>query len=209
MKKIIFIIPFLLLYFVGFSQWRKVEKLEKDKTPNIKLAYWTSLDFKYPGLVVGGEFMFKRKSVTIKNFERTKENYFAVNFLIFDEADLVRAVGFTTNWLKRTTYQHSGIFTELNLGAGYLRDATTRQTTYVKNTDGSETTKASTKDYFMLPLAVGAGYDFMPKKNLPIKVYTQIGLAPITDFKALLLQATQPKLEIGVVASLSVFKKLF
>jgi hypothetical protein len=207
MKKSFLIIPFLLLHFIGFSQWRKVEKLEKDKTPNIKLAYWTTLDFKHPGLVIGGEFMFKRRSVLIKNFERTKENYFAVNFLFFDEADLVRGIGFSTSWLKRTTYQHSGIFTELNFGVGYVRDATTRQATYLKNSDGSETLKSASKDYFMLTTVVGLGYDFMPKMNLPIKIYTQLGLAPLTDFKALLLQFSQPKLEIGVVTSLSVFKK--
>jgi hypothetical protein len=207
MKKSCLIIPFLLLCFMGFSQWRKVEKLPRDKTPNIKLGYWANWKFIHPGLVIGGEFMFKRRSVLIKNFERTKENYFAVNFLFFEEPDLIRGIGFSTNWLKRTTYQNSGIFTELNLGVGYVRDATTRQATYLKNSDGSETIKASTNDYFMLQLAAGAGYDFMPKMNLPIKIYTQIGLAPLYDFKSLLLQFNQPKLEIGVVTSLSVFKK--
>ena len=207
MKKSLLIIPFLLLHFMAFSQWRKVEKLEKDKTPNVKLAYWTDADFTYPGLVVGAEFMFRRRSVTIKNFERTKENFFAFNFLLFDEADLKRGVGFSTSWLKRTTYQHSDIFTQLNLGVGYVRDATTRPATYVKNADGSKTIKSASKDYFMLTTFVGAGYDFMPKLNLPIKFYTQIGLAPITDLQALLLQFSQPKLEIGVITSLSTFKK--
>ncbi len=192
---------------MGFAQWRKVEKLEKDKTPNVKLAYWTDADFKQPGLVVGAEFMFKRKSVTIKNFERTKENFFALNFLLFNEADLVRGIGFSTSWMKRTTYQHSGIFTQLNLGVGYVRDATIRQPTYVKNADGSETPKSSSKDYLLVTTFMGVGYDFMPKLNLPIKFYTQIGLAPLIDFKALFLQFNQPKLEIGVITSLSIFKK--
>jgi hypothetical protein len=207
MKKTLLVIPFLLLPFIVFSQWRKVEKLEKDKLPTVKLAYWTDADFTYPGLVIGGELMFRRRSVTLGHFERTKENYFALNFLLFDEADLKRAVGFSTSWLKRTTYQHSGIFTQLNLGVGYVRDATIRPTTYVKNADGSETTKSSSKDYFMLPLFVGVGYDFMPKLNFPVKFYAQIGVAPITDLQALLLQFSQPKLEIGVVTSLSVFSK--
>jgi hypothetical protein len=46
----------------------------------------------------------------------------------------------------------------------------------------------------------------MPKMNKPIKAYVQIGFAPISDF-GVLLQFEQPKLEIGVVTSLSVFKK--
>jgi hypothetical protein len=207
MKKVLLIMPFLFLQFMAFSQWRKVEKLPKEKTPNVKLAYWGNWGLKYPGLLVGGEFNFKRRSVTIKNFERTKENYFAVNFVIFDEADLKRGAGFSTNWLKRTTYQHSGFFTELNLGVGYVRDATIQPITYVKNPDGSETTKGIKKDYFMLTLGLGAGYDFMPKMNLPIKAYVQTGVSPFTDLASLLFQFETPKLEVGVVTSLSVFKK--
>jgi hypothetical protein len=206
MKKSLLVVPLLLLHFMAFSQWRKVEKLEKDKLPTVKLAYWTDSDFKYPGLVLGGEFMFRKRNVTIKNFERTKENYFALNFLLFDEPDLKRGIGFSTSWMKRTTYQHSGIFTQLNLGVGYVRDATSRQATYVKNTDGSETIKSPTKDYFMVTTFVGAGYDFMPKLNIPIKFYAQIGLAPITDL-AFIYQFNRPKVEIGVVTSLSIFKK--
>jgi hypothetical protein len=206
MKKSLLVIPFLLLHFMAFSQWRKVEKLPKDKTPNVKLAYWGNWDLNNPGVAIGGEFNFRRRSVTIKGFERTKENYFAVNFLLFNQADLKRGIGFSTSWLKRTTYQHSGIFTELNLGAGYVRDATIRPTTYLKNPDGSETTKSATKDYLVLTTMVGAGYDFMPKMNLPIKAYMQVGVAPISDF-GVLLQFDQPKIEIGVVTSLSVFKK--
>ncbi len=206
MKKIIFIIPLLLLQFRTFAQWRTVEKLPKIKTPNIKLAYWGNWGLKYPGVVLGGEFMFRRRSVTIKKFERTKENYFNLNFLVFDEPNLKRGIGVSTCWLKRTTYQHSGIFTEFNIGAGYIRDATNRPTTYLKNPDGSETTKAPTKDYLMLTATVGAGYDFMPKMGIPIKAYVQTGVAPISDF-GVLLQFTRPKLEIGVITSLSVFKR--
>jgi hypothetical protein len=206
MKKIFLIIPLLLLQFMAFSQWRKVEKLPKEKMPNVKLAYWGNWGLKYPGLLVGGEFNFRRRSVTIKGFERTKENYFALNFLSFNEADLKRGIGFSTTWLKRTTYQHSGIFTELNLGVGYVRDATIRPTTYLKNPDGSETIKSATKDYFMITIGVGAGYDFMPKTNLPIKAYVQTGLSPFTDLGSL-LQLETPKLEVGVVTSLSIFKK--
>jgi hypothetical protein len=206
MKKICLIIPLLLLQFMAFSQWRKVEKLPKETIPNVKLAYWGNWSLNNPGVAIGGEFNFRRRSVNIKGFERTKENYFAVNFLLFNQADLKRGVGFSTTWLKRTTYQHSGIFTELNLGAGYIRDATTRPTTYLKNPDGSVTTKAPPKTYLMLTTMVGAGYDFMPKMNLPIKAYMQVGLAPISDF-GVLLQFTQPKIEIGVVTSLSTFKK--
>jgi hypothetical protein len=206
MKKKFVIIPLLLLHFVAFSQWRKVEKLPKDKTPNVKLAYWGNWDLNNSGLALGGEFVFRRRSVTIKNFERTKENFFVANLLLFNQADLKRGIGLSTTWLKRTTYQHTGIFTELNLGAGYVRDATIRPITYLKNPDGSETTKRSTKDYLMLTTMVGAGYDFMPKMNLPIKAYMQVGLAPISDF-GVLLQFDQLKLEIGVVTSLSSFKK--
>jgi hypothetical protein len=206
MKKIFLIIPLLLLQFMAFSQWRKVEKLPKEKMPNVKLAYWGNWGLKYPGLLVGGEFNFRRRSVTIKGFERTKENYFALNFLSFNEADLKRGIGFSTTWLKRTTYQHSGIFTELNLGVGYVRDATIRPTTYLKNPDGSETIKVPSKTYLMITAMVGAGYDFMPKMGIPIKVYVQSGVAPISDF-GVLLQVNSPKIEVGVVTSLSIFKK--
>ncbi|MFM2267329.1 MAG: hypothetical protein RL757_770 [Bacteroidota bacterium] len=207
MKKILLILVCLSFYFSANAQWRKVEKLEKDKTPNVKLAYWTNATFNYPGFVLGGEFMFRKRSVSIKNFERTKENYLAVDFSLFNQADLQRGIGFTTSWLKRTTYQHSGIFTQLNLGVGYVRDATVRPTTYVKNPDGSETTKSATKNYFLVKTFVGAGYDFMPKLNLPFKFYTQIGFAPFTSDFAWLFQFEQFTLDIGFVTSLSTFKK--
>jgi hypothetical protein len=206
MKKILLIISLLLLHFMAFSQWRNVEKLPKEKTPNIKLAYWGNSDFNEPGLAIGAEFNFKRRSVTIKNFERTKENYLLVNLLVFNEADLQRGVGLNASWLKRTTYQHSGIFTELNFGAGYVRDATIRPTTYLKNADGSETTKAADKNLVMVTLAAGLGYDFMPKLEKPIKAYVQVGVAPLYG-AGTLLQFNRPKLEIGVITSLSVFKK--
>jgi hypothetical protein len=205
MKKSLFIIPFLLLHFIGFAQWRKVEKLERDKTPNIKLAYWTDATFQYPGLIIGGEFMFKRRKVTIKRFKRTKENYLAINFYYFNEPDLQRAAALNIGWLKRTMYQNSGIFTDLTLGASFGRDATTRPTTYVKNPDGSETIKAATKNFIMVPIALGLGYDFMPRMEKPLKVYARLGVAPIYDFGTLL--QTEFKIEIGAVAPLSVFKK--
>jgi hypothetical protein len=206
MKKIFLIIPFLLLHFVVFSQWRKVEKLEKVKTPNVKLAYWGNWGLKYPGIAVGCELMLKRKNVTIKKFERTKEKYFVANFLVFNEPDLVRGIGLSTTYLKRTTYQQSGFFTEFNIGLGYIRDATIRQSTFVKNPDGSETVIDPTKTLLLVTAMVGAGYDFMPKMGIPIKAYVQSGIAPITDL-VVILQLLSPKLEIGVVTPLSFFKK--
>jgi hypothetical protein len=205
MKKSLLIIPFLLFHFMAFSQWRKVERLSKDKTPNLKLSSWTNLNFQYPGVILGGEFMVRRKKVTLKNFERTKEKYLAVNLYYFAEADLKRAAALNVSWLKRTFYKQSGIFSDFNVGGSFGRDATTRPITYVKNPDGTESVKTATKNFVMINLALGVGYDFMPQKDIPLKVFTQVGLAPIYDFNWPL--QTVYKLEIGVITPLSVFKK--
>jgi hypothetical protein len=205
MKEKILIIAFLCAQFVGFSQWRKVERLERDRTPSLKLSYNSKLNFSQPGLKVGAEFMMRRKTVTIKNFTKTKEKSLVANLFLLRDPDLSNVAAMNVEWQKRTRYGNSGFFTETAIGAGVGSLVNRSEpTTYVKNTDGTETVKSPKNFVFMVNLNVGLGYDFMQKMEKPIKAYARIGYNPIyLDW----LYNDYLKSEIGVVTSLSAFKR--
>ena len=206
MKEIILITAFLCAQFMGFAQWRKAEKLEKDKMPNLKLAYLSRSNFNNPGVTLGVEYMVQRKTVTIKNFVRTKEKYLTLNFSFFDEPNLNNNIALHVEWLKRTRYGNSGFFTEGSLGFGVGKGINNiAPPTYVKNADGSETVKKTQTNFIMAPITLGLGYDFKPKNDLPIKVFFRSGIYPIYYHVFLFNQYF--KSEIGLVTNLSLLKK--
>jgi hypothetical protein len=206
MKEKILIIAFLCAQFVGFSQWRKVERLERDRTPSLKLSYTSKLNFNQPGLKVGAEFMIRRKTVTIKNFTRTKEKSLVANLFISRDPNIYNVAALIAEWQKRTRYGNSGFFTEAAAGFGAGRIINrSLPVTYVKNSDGSETIKSTYNNFITVNLNVGLGYDFMPKMEKSIKVYTRFGYNPM--YYNGWLYNDYLKSEIGVVTSLSVFKR--
>jgi hypothetical protein len=206
MKVKILIIAFLCAHFVGFSQWRKAEKLEKDKAPNLKLSYLSRINFNNPGVNLGAEFMVQRKAVTIKNFTRTKEKFITANLSIFDEPNLNSNIAFHLEWLKRTSYGNSGFFTEAAIGFGVGKGINyVAPPTYVKNADGSESIKKPQTNFIILPITLGLGYDFKPKTNMPIKVFARGGIYPI--YYHVFVFNNFLKSEIGVITSLSIFKR--
>lgn len=206
MKKSLFIIFCLCVYTTAFCQWRVVEKLDKDRTVGIKLSYLSRITQKNPGFVVGAEFMMQRKNVTIKKFLRTKEKFLTINFSIFDEPDIYSNMSVYAEWLKRTRYQGGGFFTEAAAGFGIGKGINyVSPPTYVKNADGSESIKSPKTNLITLNLTLGVGYDFMPKMQKPIRIFAKAGLYPIYlngwAYNVFI------KSEVGVVTSLSVFKK--
>jgi hypothetical protein len=206
MKKILLIFVCLCIYTTAFSQWRKVEKLDKDRTVGIKLSYLSRINLNNPGFVVGAEFMMQRKNVTIKNFLRTKEKFLTVNFSIFDEPDIYNNMSLYAEWLKRTRYKGGGFFTEAAVGFGVGKGINyVSPTTYVKNPDGSESVKSPKNSFITVNLTLGLGYDFMPKMQKPIKVFAKAGLYPI--YLNGWAYNVFVKTEVGVVTSLSIFKK--
>ncbi len=206
MKKYLLLFLFTCTCFIGFSQRRKVEKLERDKTPSLKLGYTSRINFNNPGVNLGVEFMIARKTVTTKHFSKTKEKSLVANVSFFQEPDLYNAAALHLEWLKRTRYGDGGFFTEAGagFGIGQVINFSTPKT-YVKNADGTETAKRPKTDFIMLAFNAGVGYDFMPKMQKPLKAYAKICFNPIYyngwPYNGYL------KSEIGVVTSLSMLKK--
>lgn len=200
MKKIRFVFVFFWVYNTAFSQWRKVEKLEKNQTLAIKLAYHGGLN-KYAGAIVGAELMVHRKVVTIGSFKRTQERYTTLNFSYFDEPNLNENIGLHAEWLKRTRYGNNGFFTELAAGLGVgLGINNASPPTYVKNADGSESVKKPDTGFVFATITAGLGYDFSIKNKSPIKIFARAGVYPIRYHYFLYNQ--YPKGEVGVVVAL-------
>jgi hypothetical protein len=207
MKNIFFLLCFALcIQGQAFSQLRKTEKLAKEKAPNLKLAYLSRRNLNNPGINLGAEFMMQRKTVTIKNFTRTKEKFITANLSIFDEPNLYSNVAFHAEWLKRTRYGNGGFFTEASVGFGLGRAFNyVSPPTYVKNPDGTESIKRPKTNFITAPVTLGMGYDFKPGTDTPIKIFARGGIYPVLQnawtYNNFL------KREIGVITSLALFKR--
>jgi hypothetical protein len=203
MKTSILVILFtVFLSLTGFSQ-RKVEILERQKLPNLKLSYFGS-SVTHGGML-GGEYMLRRKAVT-KKFLRTKDYFVTLNFALFKTPNLNDNVMLNVEWLKRTHYNDSGFFTELAFGVGCAKGISKiSPPTYVRDANGNETIKKPDNSYIVPTISLGLGYDFMPKQEIPIKVFGRVGLSPIVNGTG--LYDERPKLEIGINTSLSIFKR--
>jgi hypothetical protein len=206
MQKVIIFFLFVLTPFFATAQRRTVEKLEKDRFPNLKLAYTARLNQKYPGLSIGAEFMMQRKTVTTKRMKRTKEKYLTANFSFITEPDLYDNLTLHVEWLKRTRYGSSGFFTECAAGFGVGRGINyISPTTYVRNPDGSITEKEARNRFIMAMFNAGLGYDLLPKTGKPILLFAKTGLYPI--YLNGWAYNTFFKTEVGVLVPLQAFKK--
>jgi hypothetical protein len=203
MKTSILVILFaVFLSLTGFSQ-RKVEILERQKLPNLKLSYFgNSIS---TGGMLGGEYMFRRKAVR-NNFLRTKEHFVTLNFALFKTPNLNDNLMLNAEWLKRTRYKEGGLFTEFALGVGIGKGINSvSPPTYVRDANGKETLKNPENSFILPTINIGLGYDFMPKQELPIKVFGRVGIYPILYH--FFLYDERPKVEIGINTSLSILKK--
>jgi hypothetical protein len=203
MKTSILVILFAsFISLSGFSQ-RKVEILERQKLPNIKLSYFGNSVSS--GGMLGGEYMFRRKAVR-NNFLRTKEHFITLNFALFKTPNLNDNLMLNAEWLKRTRYKDGGLFTEFAIGVGYAKGISNiSPPTYVRDANGNETIKKPDNTYILPTINVGLGYDFMPKQEIPIKVFGRVGIYPIL-YHAFLYDE-RPKFEIGINTSLSIFRR--
>ncbi len=203
MKSTILAILFALFCsLTGYSQ-RKVEILETQKLPNIKLSYFGNSVSS--GGMLGGEYMFRRKAVK-NNFLRTKEHFVTLNAVYFKTPNLNENIMLNAEWLKRTRYKDGGIFTEFAIGIGYAKGISNiSPPTYVRDANGNETVKKPDNTYILPTINLGVGYDFMPKQELPIKIFGRVGIYPIL-YHAFLYDE-RPKFEIGVNTSLEIFKR--
>jgi hypothetical protein len=205
MKKNFLILACLFVYTTSFCQRRNVEKLDRDKSIGIKLSYSSRIDITNPGLVIGAEYMVKSKRITIKN-SRIRQNYLNANFSIFEEPDIYNNVSLYLEWLRRTSYRQSGFFTDLAIGFGGGTGTNFNSpVTFIRNPDGSESEIRPRNNFVIGNATLGLGYDFMVKKQKPIKAFAKIGYFPL--YLNGWLYNPFMKLEVGLITSLSVFKK--
>ncbi|MFM2387536.1 MAG: hypothetical protein RL660_2293 [Bacteroidota bacterium] len=201
---------FLLLTILSFSayvadaQWRKVEKLKKDKQPNIKIAYQGRTP--EPGYRIGAEFILKKKKVTYGKFTRINERFLSANLMYAYNADLYNIFTLHPEYTTRTTHAKSGIFADLNFGFGGGGTFNNDQApVYILNPDGSESIKPIKRYFIMASIGAGLGYDFNYRLKKPIKLYYRLGLSPVY-FEAFPYQAL-PRHELGIITNLSWLKK--
>jgi hypothetical protein len=206
MRKIVVIMCCLFISLNAFSQWRIVEKLERDKSPNLKIGYLSRINFNNPGVNVGLELMLVRKKVSIFKFQRTNERYLNFNVTYFNEPDLNDCMAISAEFLQRSLYYSTGFFTEASIGFGVGRGINyVSPPTYVKSPDGIETTKSPSVNFIIATITAGLGYDFNVKQNKPFKVYGRAGIYPLNGAGGhgnLFLKS-----EFGVITSLRTFKK--
>ncbi len=213
MKNKIFMFSLTLsLCFSAFGQRRVVEKLSIKQLPNIKLAYTGIIPFPqfekiYSGFKIGAEFIFLNRKVTINKKSGTsktknKENFATLNFSGSGHPFFRKNAMLNIEWLKRTTYRNA-IFWDRSVGVGVSRWFG-GQVVYKKNTDGSLNEISPVRRYLTIQLLTGIGYDFMPKKNVPIRAYIKSGLT-VSQWNV--FPYTNPMTEIGIITSLSAIVK--
>jgi hypothetical protein len=201
MKKSIILIICVLINIIAIAQKRKVEKLPKIKTTNLKIAY---LGNSHPGVKVGTEFNFRNKKITTKkNNVSTKQSFLTTNFIAYDHYTFKRNIMLSVEWLKRKTY-HKGFFIDGSIGVGLSKGINKESKTYKKADDGTTKVIKPKTTYFVIGLSGGIGYDLTKKIIIPLKVYAKGGLYSILydQFPYFMVTA-----EVGVIMPLSIFKK--
>lgn len=206
-KLIIVSVLILLNTHFSFAQKSVTVRKEMDKTPNVKAAYMGSII--YPGFKLGVEFpMFAKEKTRTKANGTTKiklkERFIAANLSFYHHSTYHTNIMLSAEWQMRKTRQN-GWFTEFAPGLGLSRTLLAGET-YEQNETGSfDKANLAGHTYFMASVMGGFGYDFKVKKEKPMKVYFKGGLLILTPYNNFILP--RPTAEIGVITSLSSFKK--
>jgi hypothetical protein len=208
MKKLIIAgVLMLINIHVSYAQKSVTVRKEMDKTLNVKAAYLSSLI--YPGFKLGVEFPMyaKEKTRTKANGDtkvRLKERFITANLGLYHHPTYHTNLMLSAEWQMRKIRQN-GWFTEFAPGLGISRTFL-GGTTYEQNETGNiEKVNLAGHTYFMASVMGGVGYDFKIKKEKPIKAYFKYGLLILTPYNNFILP--RPMVELGVITSLSTFKK--
>jgi hypothetical protein len=207
MSKKLILMVFTLVNTILNAQNNVTEKVEIDKSLNVKAAYLGSII--YPGFKIGAEFpMFaKEKTITRRSGvikRKLKERFIAANVSLYHHSTYHTNLMLSAEWQMRKTRQN-GWFTEFAPGLGVSRTFLAG-TTYEQNeTGGLEKVNSAGHTYLMASILGGFGYDFKVKKEKPIKAYFKGGVLILTPYSNFILP--RPTVEIGVITSLSTFKK--
>ena len=152
-------------------------------------------------MVLHRQLTINRKSGAA--FVKEKEGFITANIGLFQQSELGRCLMLTTEIVQRKTFSY-GLFLEASAGIGLQRIAQTYADTYLKNTDGSLTKIGTQKNFMVIPLALGLGYDFEKKSEKPLKIYAKLGL---NYFSYGGWPYPNPMADIGLITSLSTFKR--
>ena len=195
----------VLLCLTIHAQKRKTT-LKIPKAPiNIKLSFFGRSN--RPGIKTGMEYMIINKVVTInknngKKIIRKKESFLTTNLSYYEHAAFDRNAMFTIDVLRRKTFTN-GIFLQAAIGVGFSKMLEKYQPVYLRKTDGSLEKINIKRNLFIVPAAVGIGYDFSKKTNKPFKLFFNMGINstiygnwPYFD----------PRADIGIITSIKALK---
>jgi hypothetical protein len=208
MKKLVFaaVLMFINTQF-SFAQKSVTIRKEMDKTLNVKAAYMGSIT--YPGFKLGVEFpMFAKEKTRTKangvTKVKLKERFITANLSLYHHSTVHTNLMLNAEWQMRKTRQN-GWFTEFAPGLGLSRTFLDGTTYKINETGSFDKVSLAGHTYFMASVMGGVGYDFNVKKEKPIKAYFKYGLLIFAPFNSFILP--RPTVELGVITSLSTFKK--
>jgi hypothetical protein len=208
MKKLVFAIVMMLINMdFSFAQKSVTVRKEMDKTPNVKASYLGSIT--YPGFKLGVEFpMYAKEKTRIKSNGVTKiklkERFVTANLSLYHHPTVHTNIMLNAEWLMRKTRQN-GWFSEFAPSLGLSRTFLDGTTYKQNDAGGFDKVNLAGHTYFMASIMGGVGYDFNVKQEKPIKAYFKYGLLIFAPFNSFILP--RPTVEIGVITSLSTFKK--
>jgi hypothetical protein len=209
MHRHIYSLIIAIILNIGLSAQKSRVTLPKEiiKTPNIKAAYLGSII--YPGFKIGAEFPMYAKETTITKKSgsikvKLKERFITGNLGFYYHKTFHANWMLSAEWQMRKTRQN-GWFTEWATGLGYSR--TILDGTTYKVSDAGEVTKVrfAGNHYFLMSIHGGLGYDFMVKKQKPLKLYFKGGLFVLAPYNSFIYP--RPTAELGMITSVSNFIK--
>jgi hypothetical protein len=206
MKKMIMSTLVVCLCISVFAQKKVKTKIASQKELDIKMAYKGNTNV--IGFNLGIGKMFAQKKITLnykdnKSCYRTKQHFAYLNSFISNHPSFDNNLLLSLEYAKRTNFNDK-LFIEGSVAFGVGKGLYRGPKTFVKQADGSLTTKKPDNRYIALTLMYGGGYNLEKKIKLPIKAYAKGGLNAIYYHKFGYFSIIG---EVGIITNLSILKK--
>jgi hypothetical protein len=165
---------------------------------NYKISYNSSLI--YPGLSTGIEFSFKQVNVQkfgkrLNNNFFTKGRFISGNLNWYHHPDFHDNIYITAEWVMRRT-KSGGFISEFSAGPGFSRTFLGGTTYRVADNGDITVIKLAGYNYALITIGGGFGYDFSPKKQLPLETFAKMNLISMFPYNSTIY--FRPVLELGV-----------
>jgi hypothetical protein len=165
---------------------------------NYKISYNSSLI--YPGISTGIEFPLKQ--INVQKFRKhsdtkffTKGRFISGNLYWYHHPDFHDNVYITAEWVMRRT-RSEGFISEFSAGPGYSRTFLGGTSYKVTNNGDITIIRLAGYNYALITIGGGFGYDFSPKKQLPLETYAKMNLISMFPYNSTIY--FRPVLELGV-----------